>query len=134
MVCSSISHLPARPIADFPLRCGKHMRFLGFCRRGGKRVSRQTGKGSHRRREASPFRVPRSIEEGRTILRETPEAMREKARERRAKLPEPARKAIDVAGAVAGLAMIPVRFGWNVAADLVRVPVAMFRVLRQRES
>lgn len=80
-----------------------------------------------------PFRIPRSIEEGKRLIREAPEAMREKARERIEKLPEPARKAIDIATSAAGLMMVPIRLGWNVARDLLRVPAAMLRVLRQRE-
>lgn len=78
-----------------------------------------------------PFRIPRSIEEGKKIIREAPDAMREKARERIEKLPEPARKAVEIAGDLAGLAMIPVRLGWNIARDLLRVPFAMVRALRE---
>ena len=59
--------------------------------------------------------------------------MREKARERLEKLPEPARKVIDLAGTLAGLAMVPVRLGYGIARDLLRVPMEMFRLLRQRE-
>ena len=80
-----------------------------------------------------PFRIPRSIEEGKRIIREAPEAMREKARERLEKLPEPARQAIDLIGTLAGLAMVPVRLGYGIARDLLRVPMEMFRLLRQRE-
>ena len=81
-----------------------------------------------------PFRIPRSVEEGKKIIREAPEVLREKARERLEQLPEPARKAVELLGAVAGVAMVPLRFGWNIARDLMRVPVAMFHVLRQRET
>jgi hypothetical protein len=80
-----------------------------------------------------PFRIPRSIEEGKQMIRQAPEAMREKARERLSRLPEPARKAFDLAGAVAGLALVPLRAGWNITRDLLGVPVAMFHVLRRRE-
>ena len=81
-----------------------------------------------------PFRIPRSIEEGKRMVREAPEAMREKARERLSSLPEPARKYVDLVGTVAGFAMVPVRLGWNIARDLVRLPFAMFRALREREA
>ncbi|MCA1825917.1 MAG: hypothetical protein ABR567_18440 [Myxococcales bacterium] len=80
-----------------------------------------------------PLRIPRSIEEGKRMIREAPEAMREKAREKIEKLPEPARKAVDLVGTVAGMAMVPVRLGWNIARDLLQIPFTVLRVLRQRE-
>lgn len=78
-----------------------------------------------------PFRIPRSVEEGKKIIREAPELMREKARERIDKLPEPARKAIEIASDLAGLAMVPVRLGWNLARDVLRLPFAMLRAMRE---
>src|SRR4051794_19409444 len=39
-----------------------------------------------------PMRVPRSVEEGKRMIREAPEALREKARERLERLPEGVRK------------------------------------------
>ena len=81
-----------------------------------------------------PFRIPRSIDEGKKLIREVPEAMREKARERLGKLPEPAQKAIGIADTVAGILMIPVRLGIGIARELLQVPVAMIRVLRSKEA
>lgn len=81
-----------------------------------------------------PFRIPRSVDEGRRMIREAPEKLREKARERLEKLPEPAQKAIGFAETVAGFALIPVRLGWGLARELFQVPLEMLRVLRQREA
>ncbi len=81
-----------------------------------------------------PFRMPRSIDEGKRLIREAPEAMREKARERLSKLPEPAQKAIGIADSIAGLMMIPVRLSIGIAREFLQVPMAMIRVLRGKEA
>ncbi len=80
-----------------------------------------------------PFRIPRSIDEGKRMVREAPELLREKARERIEKLPEPARNAISAAEDVFGLMMVPARFFYALARDVLKVPFAMVRTLRQRE-
>src|SRR5260221_14388428 len=54
-----------------------------------------------------PIRIPRSIEEGKRMVREAPGALREKARERLEELPEGAQKAIGIATDVAGLLFAP---------------------------
>ena len=80
-----------------------------------------------------PFRIPRSIDEGRRLVREAPELLREKARERMEKLPEPARKAVDFVEGAVGVMLVPARFFYGLARDVLKVPFAMVRALRQRE-
>jgi len=81
-----------------------------------------------------PFRVPRSIGEAREIVRDAPDLLREKARERLDKLPEPAQKALHVAEAAATVLLIPVRAGLWLARELVLLPFGILRALRQREA
>lgn len=81
-----------------------------------------------------PLRIPRSIDEGKKLIREAPDALREKARERLEKLPEPAKRAVSMAQDVAGLVFAPVRIGFHLAREVFRVPMAMIRVLRNREA
>lgn len=81
-----------------------------------------------------PFRIPRSVDEAKEIAREVPEALREKARERLEKIPEPARKALQVAGTTAGMLLAPLRLGLQVAREVVRLPFNLFRSLREREA
>jgi DNA-directed RNA polymerase subunit F len=79
------------------------------------------------------FRIPRSIDEGKRMVREAPEVLREKARERIEQLPEPARRAVDAAENMIGLMLVPARFAWGIARDVLKFPLAMLRTLRQRE-
>ena len=81
-----------------------------------------------------PFRVPRSVDEGKRLIREAPDALREKARERLDQLPPPAKRALDLAQTAAGMIFAPMRFGLSLAREVLRVPAAMFRVLRHREA
>lgn len=81
-----------------------------------------------------PFRVPRSVEEAKEIAREAPEALREKARERLEQLPQPAKKALELAGATAGMLLAPLRLGLQIAREVVRLPFAVLRTLRDREA
>ncbi len=81
-----------------------------------------------------PFRVPRSIGEAREVVRDAPDLLREKARERLDKLPEPAQKALHVAEAAATVLLIPVRAGLWLARELVLLPFGILRALRQREA
>ncbi len=80
-----------------------------------------------------PLRIPRSLDEGKRMIREAPELLREKARERLDKLPEPAKKAVQMVETAATLLMIPARVGFNFAREMLRVPAALVRVLRHRE-
>jgi hypothetical protein len=81
-----------------------------------------------------PVRIPRSIDEGKRLIREAPDAMREKARERLEQLPERTRKALEIAQDLAGLFFAPLRIGFAVGRELLRVPGALLRVLRQKEA
>src|SRR5260370_710717 len=81
-----------------------------------------------------PFRVPRSIDEGKRLIREGPDALREKARERLEQLPERTRKALQIAQDLAGLFFAPLRIGLAFGRELLRVPDAFLRVLRQKEA
>lgn len=84
-----------------------------------------------REQETVPIRIPRSVDEGKRLIRELPEALREKARERLEKLPEPAQKAIQVAGAATQVLLLPMRLGVRLVQEVLRVPLAMLRVLRE---
>ena len=81
-----------------------------------------------------PFRIPRSIDEGKRLIREAPDALREKARERLEQLPERTRNALQIAQDLAGLFFAPLRIGFAVGRELLRVPQAFLRVLRQKEA
>ena len=78
-----------------------------------------------------PFRLPRSVDEGKRLIREAPEALREKARERLSTLPEPAQQALHVAEAAVQVMLVPVRIGAALARELFRLPREMFRVFRE---
>jgi hypothetical protein len=81
-----------------------------------------------------PLRIPRSLEDVKEIAREAPEALREKARERLEKLPEPAQKAMHWAESTASVLLAPVRFGLHLAQEVLRLPLSILRTLRQREA
>ena len=81
-----------------------------------------------------PIRIPRSIEEGKRMVREAPGALREKARERLEELPERTQKLIGIATDVAGLLFAPLRIGFALAREVLRVPLAMIHVLRHGEA
>lgn len=81
-----------------------------------------------------PLRIPRSLEDVKEIARDAPEALREKARERLEKLPEPAQKAVHWAESTAGLLLAPLRFGLHLAQEVIRLPGSILRTLRQREA
>ena len=81
-----------------------------------------------------PLRIPRSIEEAKDVVREAPEALRERARERLARLPEPAKKALRFAASTAGLLLAPLRMGAHLAGEVLRLPFTVLRTLRDREA
>jgi hypothetical protein len=81
-----------------------------------------------------PLRIPRSVEEGKRLIREAPDVLREKARERLSHLPEPAQRAIQAAQEAAGLLFAPMRVGMHIARELLRVPLALVRALRHKEA
>ncbi len=80
------------------------------------------------------FRVPRSIDEGKKLFREAPDALREKARERLQELPAGAQKALDLAQEAAGLFFASLRVGLVLAREVLRVPAALVRALRREEA
>ena len=80
------------------------------------------------------FRIPRSIDEGKRLFSEAPDALREKARERLTQLPESAQRALELAQSAAQLFFVPVRFGLGIVRELVRLPATVFRILRHREA
>jgi hypothetical protein len=81
-----------------------------------------------------PLRVPRSVEDAKDMVRDLPDALRDKARERLGKLPEPAQKALRAVETAAVVLLIPVRLGLGIAREVVRLPFALFKGLRHREA
>ena len=81
-----------------------------------------------------PLRIPRSVEEAKEIARDVPDALRDKARERLGRLPEPAKQAFEAAEAAATILFVPIRFGFEIARELARLPFNILRGLRQREA
>jgi hypothetical protein len=82
----------------------------------------------------SPLRIPRSVDEARDLMRDAPLALREKARERLGRLPEPALQLLHVAEAAAGVLLLPVRIGFRVFSEVAKLPLSVIRSLRQREA
>lgn len=80
------------------------------------------------------LRIPRSIDEAQRLIREAPDALREKAMERLEDLPESAKTALRMAQDAANLMLTPVRFGYNLAREVLRIPANMLRFLRHREA
>ena len=81
-----------------------------------------------------PFRMPRSIDEAKEIARELPDRLREKARDRLGKLPEPAQTALRAAESAAILLLVPVRIGLWLAREAVLLPLSLLRNVRGREA
>ena len=82
----------------------------------------------------SGFRIPRSVEEAKELVRVAPDALREKARERLDRLPAPAQQALHVAESAAAVLLIPVRFGLQLVREVIRLPFSVLRTMRQREA
>jgi hypothetical protein len=78
--------------------------------------------------------MPRSIEEAKELVRDVPDALRDKARERLDRLPEPALKALQVAESALTVLFIPMRLGLRIAREVARLPFNILRGLRQREA
>jgi hypothetical protein len=81
-----------------------------------------------------PLRIPRTIEEAKEIVRYAPDALREKARERLGRLPQPAQQALHVAEAAVNVLLVPMRFGLRIAREVALLPIAVLRSLRHREA
>jgi len=80
-----------------------------------------------------PLRIPRTVDEAMEIARDVPEKLREKARERMGKLPEPAKQALRVAESAVAVLFVPIRLGFHIAREAVLLPFHILRSLRQRE-
>ena len=81
-----------------------------------------------------PFRMPRSIDEAKEIARDLPDRLREKARDRLGKLPEPAQTALRAAESAAILLLVPVRIGLWLAREALSLPLTLLRNARHREA
>ena len=81
-----------------------------------------------------PFRIPRSVEEAKQVVRDAPEALREKARERLDGLPEPAKTGLRLAASTANMLLAPARLGLRLARELLRIPLTVVGALRHREA
>ncbi|HET7788396.1 MAG TPA: hypothetical protein VFP52_03595 [Myxococcales bacterium] len=81
-----------------------------------------------------PFRIPRSVDEARQVVRDAPEALREKARQRLDSLPEPAKTALDLAASTANILLAPARIGLHLAREVLRLPFTVIGALRHREA
>jgi hypothetical protein len=81
-----------------------------------------------------PLRIPRSVEEAKEIVREAPDAFRDKARQRLENLPEPAQKVLHVAESALAVLFIPMRLGLSLAVELARLPLSILRGMRHREA
>ena len=80
------------------------------------------------------FQLPTSVEEGKRMLRELPDSLREKALERLEALPPRAKTALRFAESAAEMLLVPARVAVRIAGDFLRVPLALFKVLRHREA
>jgi hypothetical protein len=80
-----------------------------------------------------PLRIPRTLDEAKEIARDVPEKLREKARERMGKLPEPAKQALRVTESAVAVLFVPIRLGFQIAREAFLLPFNILRSLRQRE-
>jgi hypothetical protein len=80
------------------------------------------------------LRIPRSVGEAMEIVREAPEALRAKARERLQRFPQPAQKALHLARSAAVVLFAPLRLGLQIGREVVRLSFSVLRALRQREA
>jgi hypothetical protein len=82
----------------------------------------------------SELRVPRSIEEGKRLLNEGPELLREKAKERLDALPQPAQRVLELASTAISIAFASARLGLRLVMNAVEIPAAVFHSLRRKEA
>ncbi|HEY2030354.1 MAG TPA: hypothetical protein VGH20_14210 [Myxococcales bacterium] len=80
------------------------------------------------------LRVPRSVEEGKRLLAEGPQILREKAQERLDNLPKPLNVAVELAQIAGTVALVPFRLGLRVVRGAVTFPAALFHALRRQEA
>jgi len=81
-----------------------------------------------------PFRIPRSVDEAKQVVRDAPEVLREKARERLENLPPPAKTALEMAASAASMLLAPARMGLHLAREILRLPLTVVGALRHREA
>jgi hypothetical protein len=80
------------------------------------------------------LRIPRSVEEGKRLISEAPELLREKAQERLDSLPPPAHKLLGLASTAISLLFAPARLGLRLMMNAVEIPAAVFQSLRRKEA
>lgn len=80
------------------------------------------------------LRVPRSVEEGKRLLAEGPQILREKAQERLDNLPKPFDVALELAQIAGSVAMVPIRLGLRIVRGAVTFPAALVHSLRRQEA
>jgi hypothetical protein len=84
--------------------------------------------------EKPELRIPRSLEEGKRLIADAPDLLREKAQERLDSLPPPAHQALDLAQSVAVFFFAPLRLGIRLTRTALQVPGALFQALRRSEA
>jgi hypothetical protein len=80
------------------------------------------------------LRIPRSVEEGKRLLDEGSEMLREKAQERLDGMARPAQKVLELGTAALSLLFAPARIGLRLVMGAVEIPAAIFHVLRRKEA
>jgi hypothetical protein len=80
------------------------------------------------------LRIPRSVEEGKRLLNDGPELLREKAQERIEALPPSAHKVLDLAATAISLLFAPARIGLRLVLNAVEISAAVFHSLRRKEG
>jgi hypothetical protein len=80
------------------------------------------------------LRVPRSVEEGKRLLAEGPQILREKAQERLENLPKPVNIAVELAQIAGSVALVPFRLGMRIVRGAVTFPAALVHALRRQEA
>jgi hypothetical protein len=92
-------------------------------------------------RDSRPLRVPRSREEAidlydrlRDEARDRLDEMPKLAQERLQRMPAPVRGAVHVAQNAAVVLLVPLRAGYALVSDLLRMPGNMFRILTRQEA
>jgi hypothetical protein len=84
--------------------------------------------------EKPELRIPRSVEEGKRLLADGPQILREKAQERLDNLPKPVNVAVELAQLAGSLALTPFRLGLRVVRGAVTFPSALLHALRRQEA
>jgi hypothetical protein len=80
------------------------------------------------------LRIPRSVEEGKRLVNDGAELLREKAQERLEGMQGPAQKALELGTAALSMLFAPARLGLRLVMGAVEIPAAIFHVLRRKEA